>query len=405
MLFMLIDWNSTQSIRNYIPRPRGSDQIDLIPKAWLALDDNPRGIVLRAKLWRCLSKKEQQEQTKKMQLVNKNTQQMKRLKGNLDMLQAYRKDLIEGDTEWDDIAEEPTEFLDSLSGQRLRAAAGASPMAIITADIKDYATRLLSLDPEYEKQKKSRTTATRPQATATSNDEEPPHDNSTTPTLPPPEPPQVTGEENRHPNASADNEETSGGPTVLFTSRASDAALRNAEAEQVEQSASSGIRRARGVPCERIASQCDSVAYKTTDIALKKAAMAADTIFCPRRAKGQPQRRVVLIEINKVKDTTAYGGNISDSDCRRENKSFTVVGPESRDDFCDFIKQVIKVFFKHPMPKDGSVLNEFYRDHSTGLVLTGVEKHIASRKVARKQPPKKPCSAEEAVAKVHAMQT
>jgi len=108
----------------------------------------------------------------------------------------------------------------------------------------------------------------------------------------------------------------------------------------------------------------------------------------------------VLIEVNEGKETTAYGGGVSQSDCRRKNKSFTVVGPESRKDFCDIIKQTAKAFFKHETPKDGSELYEFYRDPNTGLVLPGVEKHIASRK----QPPKTPCSAAEAIAKVHGTQ-
>jgi len=162
---------------------------------------------------------------------------------------------------------------------------------------------------------------------------------------------------------------------VLFATRASDPELRAQEAERVEQSAPSGIRRVRGVPCERIALQGDSVAYKTTDFAFNKVALAADTIFCRRRVEGQPQRRIVLIEINEVNDTTAYGGGVSDSDCRRSRKSFTVVGPESREDFNDFIKIIIKAFFKHNAPKDGSELHELYRDQNTGLVLPGVEKH------------------------------
>jgi len=78
------------------------------------------------------------------------------------------------------------------------------------------------------------------------------------------------------------------------------------------------------------------------DFALKNVGLAADTIFCPRRVEGQPQRRVVLIEVNEVKDTTAYGGGVSQSDCRRQNKFFTVVGPESRKDVCDIIKQTAK---------------------------------------------------------------
>jgi len=63
-----------------------------------------------------------------------------------------------------------------------------------------------------------------------------------------------------------------------------------------------------------------------------------------------------------------------------------------------------EAFFKHETPKDGSKLYEFYRDPNTGLVLPGVETHIASRKASRKQPPKTPCSAAEAIAKMHGTQ-
>jgi len=227
VIFMLIDWKSEQSIRNHIPVLHGLGQINKIPKVWLAIDDNPRGIVLRAKLWRCLSKKEQEDQTEKMQKVNKNAQQMKQLKGNLDVLEVCRKELLQGDAKWDDTAEEPTTFIDSLTDQRLRAAAGANTMSIIAADIKGFfAKRGLAPDTN-QSQKKSRTTATPPPTTT----------NTTTPALPPPQPPQVTAEENQDPNPGIGNAEMSGGPTILFTTRASDPALRIAEAEQVEKSA------------------------------------------------------------------------------------------------------------------------------------------------------------------------
>jgi len=180
VLFLLIDWRSEQSIRNHIPVPDGFDQINLVPKAWLALDANPRGIVFRAKLWRCLSKEEQEEQAEKAKIIGKNTQQMKKLKGNLDMLETTRRELIEGDATWEEVAEEPTEFLDSLPEQRLRAAAGATAMEIIVSSIKTFSVqRVLGTEQQ--------TTSSTETETATSDDDNAP-DNTTTPIAPPLEP-------------------------------------------------------------------------------------------------------------------------------------------------------------------------------------------------------------------------
>jgi hypothetical protein len=47
--------------------------------------------LLRAELWRRLSKKEQEDQVETMKKVTKNMQQSKHLKGNLDVIEVYRK--------------------------------------------------------------------------------------------------------------------------------------------------------------------------------------------------------------------------------------------------------------------------------------------------------------------------
>jgi hypothetical protein len=67
------------------------------------------------------------------------------------------------------------------------------------------------------------------------------------------------------------------------------------------------------------------------------------------------------------------------------------------------VREIMRTFFKHEIPRDGSVCHEFCRhDPITGLTLPGVEEHLASRMASRTQPPRKPATAAETIARVHA---
>jgi hypothetical protein len=58
---------------------------------------------------------------------------------------------------------------------------------------------------------------------------------------------------------------------------------------------------------------------------MRKVTVAGDTIYCRDRVANLPKRPLVLVEIKEVKDTTTYGGGITDANCRREKKVFTNV--------------------------------------------------------------------------------
>ena len=61
--FLLTDFNLTQSVKQYIPLVPGCGKKDAVPLIWRGLDDNPRNVILRIKVWRLLSEDEQKEQT------------------------------------------------------------------------------------------------------------------------------------------------------------------------------------------------------------------------------------------------------------------------------------------------------------------------------------------------------
>ena len=416
VLFMLIDWKTELSVRNHVPNVT-KGQVNQIPKAWLAFDDNPRGIILRSKLWRCLTPEEQKEQVKKMQMVTKNTQQMNYLKGNLDMLEVQCKDVIEGGSEWNEIAEdEPTSFFASVLNRPLRT---SNPLDIVGADMVQHFNKH-GISSDSQKKSRPSTTNTAPSTstamtTASNNCVNDRNNNASQQPPPPPAndtamtnacsaPSQVTPLGNLDSNAEAgddDDDDVESG--TGHVTRASDQAARNMAADQAEKSASAGVRHARGVPCEKVSSQSDSVSCKTMDFAMRKVALAADAICCPNRSEKQPRRCFVLLEINEAQDTVAHSGNLTQSNCRRKQTACTVVGPKSHRQFCCFLQDWCRIIAKHDGPKDNTaVLNEFYPDED-GLCLPAVEEHIASRKALRKQPPKKQSAARETVARIHSL--